>query len=78
VRAQLIRKARSVAANKFDPNSDSIISEYRGSNLIERFIDPTNTTITLPDYGKSSNPANETPLEQFYQFRTLESKRFSP
>lgn len=78
VRAQLIRKARSVAANKFDPESDAIVSEYRGSSLIERFIDPTNTSISIPDYGKSSNPATEIPLERFYQFRTLESKRFSP
>jgi uncharacterized protein (TIGR02600 family) len=78
IRAQVIRKARSVPANQFDPSKDTIVSEYRGSSLIERFIDPTNTTASLPDYGESNNPASETPLEAFYQFRTLESKRFSP
>lgn len=78
VRAQMIRKARSVAASKFDPDKDTIVSEYRGSTLLERFIDPTDATIALPDYGGSANPATEVPLEKFYQFRTLESKRFSP
>lgn len=78
VRAQLIRKARSVEPTKIDPDKDAIVSEYRGSTLIERFIDPTNATIVLPDYGASSSPLTEVPLEAFYQFRTLESKRFSP
>jgi uncharacterized protein (TIGR02600 family) len=78
VRAQVIRKARSVEPNKFDPEKDAIVSEYRGSTLIERFIDPTNASIALPDYGASSSPLNEKPLEAYYQFRTLESKRFSP
>jgi uncharacterized protein (TIGR02600 family) len=78
VRAQVIRKARSVGANKFDPTKDAIVSEYRGSSLIERFIDPTDTSVPIPDYGASSDPLNQTPLEAFYQFRTLESKRFSP
>ena len=78
VRAQMIRKARSVAVNTFDPDKDAVVSEYRGSSVVERFIDPNSTENPLPDYGASPNPQSLIPLEAFYRFRTLESKRFSP
>lgn len=78
VRAQLVRKARSVPANQFDPNKDAVLAEYRGSTLIERYIDPTDTSNPIPDYGAAANPLTLPPLDTFYKFRTLESKRFSP
>lgn len=78
VRAQMVRKARSVAANRFDATRDQVFGEYRGSTLIERYIDPTDTANPIPDYGASNNPLSLAPLETFYKFRTLESKRFSP
>jgi uncharacterized protein (TIGR02600 family) len=78
VRAQTLRKARSTAANVFDPVKDAVLSEYRGSALIERYIDPTDVAAVIPDYGASSNPLSLPSLETFYKFRTLESKRFSP
>lgn len=78
MRAQVLRKARSVAADVFDPVKDAVLGEYRGSALIERYIDPTDTLNPIPDYAASSNPLTLPPLETFYKFRTLESKRFSP
>jgi hypothetical protein len=78
MRAQVIRKARSVAPDTFDPVKDAVLGEYRGSSLIERYIDPTDTSATIPDYAASTNPLSLPPLETFYKFRTLESKRFSP
>lgn len=77
IRSQVIRKARSVAANQVDATKDLVVSEYRGSSLIERYIDPSDSTI--PDYGNAGTSALGLPrLETFYRFRTLESKRFSP
>ncbi len=61
-----------------DPAKDAILGEYRGSALIERYIDPTDLANPLPDYAQASNPLGEKPLGTFYKFRTLESKRFSP
>jgi uncharacterized protein (TIGR02600 family) len=78
MRAQVIRKARSVAVDTVDPVKDAIVSEYRGSTLIERYIDPTDVSAVIPDYAASSNPLSLPSLETFYKFRTLESKRFSP
>jgi len=77
VRAQVLRKARSTAPTTFDPLKDAVLSEYRGSTLIERYIDPNNST-TIPDYAQSSSPLSQIPLESFYRFRALETKRFSP
>lgn len=78
MRAQVITKARSTAADTMDPTKDAILGEYRGSALIERYIDPTDSNNPLPDYGAASNPLGEKPLDYYYKFRTLESKRFSP
>jgi uncharacterized protein (TIGR02600 family) len=78
MRAQALRKARSTAADAFDPVKDAILSEYRGSALIERYIDPTDSSNPLPDYAEASNPLSLPPLDTFFKFRTLEYKRFSP
>lgn len=74
-RAQTIRKARSVPANEFNPQLESINADYRGSALIERRINPDDPTI--PDYALPSNYDAE-PLDRHYKFRVLENKRFAP
>jgi uncharacterized protein (TIGR02600 family) len=72
-RAQAITKARSVAPNVVNVNLEPITSDYRGSALIERRIDPEDPRI--PNYGVTPNSPS---LEQFYNFRVLENKRFFP
>jgi uncharacterized protein (TIGR02600 family) len=78
VRSQVVKKARSTDPAIFDPLKDSVLSEYRGSTLLERYIDPTDTSKPLPDYASSSAPVSLDPLDSFYQFRVIESKRFNP
>lgn len=77
VRSQVLRKARSTAADTFDPDKDVVNGEYRGSYLIERFIDPNDPAVTIPDYATTSL-SSAAPLDTFYNFRTLETKRFNP
>jgi uncharacterized protein (TIGR02600 family) len=78
VRAQVIKKSRSTDPAIVDRTKDQVLSEYRGSTLIERFIDPTDRSAPLPDYAASTNPLAQDPLDKFYRFRVLESKRFNP
>jgi uncharacterized protein (TIGR02600 family) len=78
MRAQVIGKARSTAVDTLDFTKDAVLSEYRGSSVIERYIDPTDLANPLPDYGATANPLGLPPLETFYKYRTLENKRFSP
>ncbi len=74
-KAQTIRKARSVAPDEFDPARDRVTSEYRGTTLIERKLDANDPALANTDY--ANNPT-ATPLDSFYRFRVLETKRFAP
>ncbi len=70
-----------LTGNTFDETRDQIAAERRGSITVERFLDPNNTNI--PDYASiaQSNPTTITNgtaprLNQFYQWRTVETRRF--
>lgn len=67
---QVIKKARSSAVDTITP-ADRVTSEYRGSAVIERYLDPTQTT--LPDFTSSTNTQT---LDDFHQFRVIDSKKF--
>jgi uncharacterized protein (TIGR02600 family) len=83
VRAQALKKARSADVTKFDTTKgDKVLSEYRGSYLLERYIDPNDRTGNngqgLPDYAGGQPPLTLPSLETFYRFHVLETKRFAP
>jgi uncharacterized protein (TIGR02600 family) len=75
-RVQAIRKARSSAPEVFERDKDNVLTDFRGSSLIERRIDPAD--IRIPDYAASATPLDLPSLEEFYRFRVLEVKRFMP
>lgn len=72
-RVQTLKKLPNSAVDQWSEVGDLVTGEGRGSVLVERFIDPNDST--LPDYG--ANPA-ATSLESHYQFRVLSVKRFDP
>jgi len=75
--AQILRKAPQSDPSGFDPLLDTAVAEYRGSTLIERFIDPNNPEI--PDYAAGDVSSTDNPtLEKFYQIRVVQSRRFAP
>jgi uncharacterized protein (TIGR02600 family) len=86
MRTQTLKKARSTSPATFDPVKDAVTSEYRGSALLERYIDPndgsggTGGGAVIPDYADSTGPfaGGRPPLDAFYRFRMIESKRFAP
>lgn len=79
VRAQSINKAtRSVASDVFDPTKDQVGAEFRGSFLLERYIDQADLNTSEVDYAAAANPFQLKPLESYYRFRVIESKRFAP
>ena len=54
--------------------TDQVVSEYRGSATIERYVDPNDTTI--PDF---TVPANYTKnLAPYYRWRTVSERQFLP
>lgn len=88
-RAQVVRQARMSPNNPnelrsddeyayFNPDVDEVVSEYRGSTIIERYVDPNDDRI--PDY--ATNPpsvgTSGGALDRYYRFRILSMKRFAP
>ncbi|MGD9748047.1 MAG: hypothetical protein AB7V57_17000, partial [Verrucomicrobiales bacterium] len=74
--AQVLQQAKTPDADTWDPDYDQVVADYRGSSIIERYIDPNDPAI--PDY--AADPENSTlpPLDQFYRFRVVNPKRFAP
>ncbi len=83
VRAQMLKKAvRGSDIDSFVPGEDEVTGEYRGSFLLERYIDMQDIAAagTAADFTQG-NPMDETahpPLDSYYRFRVIESKRFAP
>ncbi len=64
----------------FDDRTDNIVSEYRGSSLIERYVDPNDQRI--PDYGKQLKGGGSSSglkgIDHYYRFRVVTHQRFAP
>ncbi|MFN0077520.1 MAG: Verru_Chthon cassette protein A [Prosthecobacter sp.] len=76
VRSQMVKKTRSSAPDVFDPVKDAVLSEYRGSMLVERYVDLNDSNNRVPDHPVDG--VNAPSLDNYYRFRVLETKRFSP
>ncbi len=72
-RAQILKKVPGTTATVWDESKDRVMSELRGSTLIERFIDPNATDI--PDY---ATVADAEPLSNFYKWRVVSENYFQP
>ena len=61
----------------FDQSIDNVVSEYRGSTVIERYVDPSDRRI--PDFA-TEPPSSAQPetLDDYYRYRIVSTKRFAP
>jgi len=68
--------SRTSAADwgRWDETKDQVVSEYRGSASIERYVDPNDTSI--PDFAQPANYLKN--LAPYYRWRTLTEKQFLP
>lgn len=71
MRCQAIKKAPGGDQTKFDPVKDQIVGEYRGSSIIERFIDPNDPN--LATYDETADK-----VDAYYRYRIVATKQFSP
>ena len=79
MRCQTIRQARRQASDsyEFDEKKDQIVSEYRGSSIIERFVDPSDPDLKNYDY-RSTGTASPGSVDPYYRFRVVNTKQFAP
>ncbi|WP_157210675.1 Verru_Chthon cassette protein A [Verrucomicrobium spinosum] len=82
LRVQSLRKSRAGDPSEWDEDLDLVGSEYRGSCLIERYVDPNDPE--LPDFASPNDlnangtADNEETLDQYYQYRIVQRRQFSP
>jgi uncharacterized protein (TIGR02600 family) len=69
--AQSLVKARSTEPDVVNHAVDKITSEHRGSTVVERYLDPAQKD--LPDFSTGFTPDT---LDQYHQFRVIETKKF--
>jgi uncharacterized protein (TIGR02600 family) len=72
-RAQALKKVPSTPANVWDESKDQVTGEYRGHQTLERYIDPNDPD--LPDY---ADLGTHPPISDFYKFRVVQAKQFTP
>tara|TARA_B100000927_G_scaffold55594_3_gene42552 strand:- start:15337 stop:20055 length:4719 start_codon:yes stop_codon:yes gene_type:complete len=74
-RAQVIKQSRRENDAEYGvwrPELDTVQAEYRGSSIVERFVDPNHPD--LPDFATQPNRS----LDEFYQYRVVNPRRFAP
>ncbi len=76
-RVQALQPAQTAGADPtmWREGTDQVTSEYRGSQTIERYVDPN---VPLPDYASFADPTTATPLSSYYRFRVVSTRQFSP
>ena len=75
-RVQSLKKAPKSAAGTWKEGVDAITGEYRGSTMIERFINPNPSPDNpIPDY--ATNPSAPS-LENYYKWRVIQNTQFTP
>jgi hypothetical protein len=74
MRVQTLIKSNLSAPGTFDESKgDAVTGEYRGSAIVERYIDPNDTSMNGVDF---TSPG--TSLDQYYKFRVVSTKAFTP
>ncbi|MCE9612462.1 MAG: Verru_Chthon cassette protein A [Chthoniobacter sp.] len=79
VRVQTLKKASASVPDQWIPARDKVVGEYRGSVLLERYIDLNDPA--LPDFAAKfvANPSDSTlNIDQYYRMRVVSKKRFAP
>jgi len=79
-RAQVLKQTRRDSDSDYGlwrPGVDTVQAEYRGSSMVERYVEPNSEDII--DYAEEfggNNPIEA--IDRFYQFRVVNPKRFAP
>ena len=78
-RVEVLKKSpNSTSQNTWADGTDKVISTYRGSTTIERYVNPRDPA--LPDYASITTlpPTGANALPNFYKFRILGERQFNP
>ena len=76
-RAQVLTQSRRADDDysSWDPKIDSVVGEYRGATIVERYVESNDRQI--PDYA-IADPTQLPSLGEYYKFRVVNPTRFAP
>jgi uncharacterized protein (TIGR02600 family) len=78
-RVEVLKKSpNSTTQDTWADGTDKVLSTYRGSTTIERYVNPRDPG--LPDYASTNTlpPIGPNALPNFYKFRILGERQFNP
>lgn len=67
---QSVRKSLNTPPDQFVENKDPVVSQWRGSMVIERYLDPNDSALAGYD------PIKNGSLDAYYRFRVLSTRQF--
>lgn len=79
VRVQSLKKLTTTPANQWVGGKDQVVGEYRGSSIVERYIDVNDPA--LPDFASlfASDPSSAAlNIDKYYRMRVVSTRKFSP
>lgn len=76
VRVQALKKVSGTPSNLWVHAQDRVTSEYRGSSIVERYIDVNDPD--LPDFATIKLDDEKASIDQYYKMRVVSTKRFAP
>jgi uncharacterized protein (TIGR02600 family) len=78
VRTQSLKKLTKTAADEFVEGQDQIVSEFRGSFVIQRYLDPNADSLVKADGRTPATELDSDAMVGPYKIRVLSNKRFAP
>jgi len=78
VMCQTLKKAPITGASVFVDNVDQITSEYRGSYIVQRYLDPNSDSLVKADGKTAGSETDPNSMVGPYKFRVVATKRFAP
>jgi hypothetical protein len=80
MRVQVLSQTPADRANgNFDTTGgDSVVGEYRGSAIVERYLDPNQTNPPLPDFATSFPGDPTSTVDNYVHYRVVSTQAFSP
>ena len=81
-RVQVLKKVPGTGTSVWVEGADIVAAEYRGSSLIERYIDPNNPALNsswdTDTINLNLGGPNHADLSSLYKFRVVSTKKFAP
>ena len=77
-RVQLLAKRVGSDPALWEEGKDQVAGEYRGSTILERYIDPNDSRLANVDFATLSLSDPAAVIDKYYRFRIVSTKAFTP